>query len=300
VHAPQVALFFAPLGTLPYEDALAVFLVISVVVYGLCCRKLWVAASLSGWGWTAFALALGFPPFYALLASGQTSVFALAWFTAGYLALRAGRPLLAGLALGMLAYKPTLLIAAGCVWLLTGQIRVIAGAALAAAVQFGLALAWFGSAAIAGYFENFRRVAGALTLLESQPQLMHSLSSFFSILLPWPAVAAGAYAVTAAIVLALAVRAWRSSAPLDLRFSVLLLATILVNPHAYSYELVVLVPVFVLVSAWALAAHAKWWIWLLLYLSFYLPAFDAFTSTSRVQVSVIAMCGLLLALSSRK
>ena len=45
---------------------------------------------------------------------------------------------------------------------------------------------------------------------------------------------------------------WKSPAPLALRFSALTLAAVLVNPHLYIYDLLALVPAFLLLADWAL------------------------------------------------
>jgi hypothetical protein len=300
-HTPQVALFFAPFGAQPYERALAIWLAISAAVYAASCWILWKALpELGAWGWIVALGCVGFPAFHALLAAGQTSSLALAWFTIGYFALKADRPWLAGFALGVLVYKPTLGLAAACVFFSARYARVIAGAVAAAALQFALAWIYFGWAAIAGYIDNFRQVASSLPLLEAQPHLMHSLSSFFSMFLPWPRVAVAAYAISAVVILAIAVRTWRTSAPLELRYSVLLLATVLVNPHVYSYELVVIVPAFLLLAAWAVRNPAAGrTLWTPLAMVFITPALDAFTSVSRVQWSVIAMTALTVTVAKR-
>ena len=45
---------------------------------------------------------------------------------------------------------------------------------------------------------------------------------------------------------------WKSSAPLALRFSALTLAAVLVNPHLFVYDLLVLAPVLLLLADWIL------------------------------------------------
>ena len=81
-----------------------------------------------------------------------------------------------------------------------------------------------------------------LPLLEPRLYQTHSLRSFWSLLLPWPRVAFALYVVSALAVLVLAVRVWKSGASLPVRFSALLLATVLVSPHLTVYDLVILAP----------------------------------------------------------
>jgi hypothetical protein len=296
VHPPQVALFFSPLAALPYGPALTVWLVVSAAVYLICCRALYRALpALHSYRGTITLLAVGFPAFYSLIAFGQTSAFALAWFTLTYFALRHHRPWLAGLALGALAYKPSLLVVIPFAWLAAGEYRMVAAAIGAAVVEFAAAYVYFGASAISGYVANFRSLAEHGSLLEARPELMHSLRSFFALLVPWPALAWIAYGLASGAVVWLAVRVWKSRAPLDLRYGVLVLATIIVDPHVYTYELVVLAIAFALLASAAIElGRSNTPFWVLMYLSYYLPALDELTSVTRVQWSVPALVGLLL------
>jgi hypothetical protein len=299
VHTPQVAMFFAPLAALPYEHAVVAFLALSWVTYAVTCLWLWRRlVPLRDFGLATPLLCLSFPPLIAVSVAGQTSTLALAWFALAYLALRADRRWLAGLALGMLAYKPTLGLGIAVVFLWTRQGRIIGGAVTAALAQGVLAWLYFGGEAIAGYFANFATVARSVPMLEARPDIMHSLRSLFWFLLPWPAAAVIAYAGVSGIVLMLAIRLWRRPSPLELRYGALMIASLLVNPHVYSYELVVLALPFLLIAAWALESRLRSrTFWLLGYACFFLPAFDAFTVATRVQWSVVALLALLIALT---
>jgi hypothetical protein len=303
IHAPQVAMFFGPLARLPYETAVTVWLVLSAVVYAGCCYAMWaVLPNLDRHGWIVALLAAAFPAFYGLITFGQTSAFALLWLVLGFLALRSGRPWLAGLMVGSLAYKPTLLLVLPLAFIYQGQFQVVLGAVAAALVQFAAAWFFLGKAAIVGYVINFKAVAASGFLLEARPELMHSLKAFFSILLPWPTSAMVLYIATALVVIVIALRNWRTAARLELRYSVLLLATVLVDPHVYTYELVVLVPAFLLAASWVLERPGKdVRFWMVMGLCYMLPALTPLTSVTRIQWSVPALATLMgmLVLSAR-
>jgi hypothetical protein len=207
IHAPQVAVFFAPLARAPYERAVTLWLLLSAAIYAACCYAMWKSLpSLLTHGWIVALLAAAYPAFYALITFGQTSAFALLWFTLAFFALKHERPWLAGFALGSLAYKPTLVLVLPFAFLYARQYKVVIAACIAALLQFGVAWAYFGSDAVMGYVNNFRAAAEFTSLLEARPELMHSLKSFFSLLLPWPALAFAAYVATAFAFGALAVR----------------------------------------------------------------------------------------------
>jgi hypothetical protein len=296
IHAPQVALFFAPLAGLPYEKALVFWLTLSAITYAVSGWALWRALpNLRRFGWIVALLAVASPAFYALVTFGQTSAFALLWFTLGFLALRRGRPWLAGLALGTLFYKPTLVLVLPFAFLYARQFQVLLGAIVSALIQVTVVLAYFGKAAVIGYVHNFREAVASGTLLEARPELMHSLKAFFSILLPWPALALLCYAIAALIVFALAVRTWNTKAPLELRYAVLLLATVLMDPHVYTYELVVLVLPLMLLASWAVQrSQAISGLWIALACSYALPAFTVLVGLTGIQWSVVAFTGLTI------
>jgi hypothetical protein len=159
-------------------------------------------------------------------------------------------------------------------------------------------VAYYGSGVLGPYFDAVRHVGEIADALEPIRYQMQSLRSFFSVLVPSPDVAFGAYLLTAAVVVGLAARCWRTPAALELRYSVLLLATILVDPHVNPYDLVAIVPVFILIPQWAIA---RGWngrlLWGLLGLCYYLPGLASVPALTHVQVSVIAMAGLTLVLA---
>ena len=71
---------------------------------------------------------------------------------------------------------------------------------------------------------------------------MHSLRAFWNLLLPWPDAAFTLYILTAIGILIFAIACWRRPAPLEHRFAIMLLATVLVAPHLTVYDLVILTP----------------------------------------------------------
>jgi hypothetical protein len=86
---------------------------------------------------------------------------------------------------------------------------------------------------------------------------------------------------------------WRSRAPLALRYSALLIATVLVAPHLTIYDLVILVPAFLLLADWALHESAPTSVPILLYLCYALPLIGPLSRYTHVQLSVVAFAGLL-------
>jgi hypothetical protein len=302
VYGPQVALLFAPLAGLRYGAALALWLLASALLYGLCVAAVFrTCPRLAGHGRLVALLALAYPPLFSLIGHGQSSALALACVSAAWLGLRAGRPFAAGLALGCLVYKPQLALGAILVLLAAREGRMLAGAAAAASAQLAWAWLWLGGAALASYAGVVTRLGELAPVLGFKLHQMHCLRAFFDLLAPAP-LASPAWAICAVAALALAHRVWRSASPLAARFAALLLATALVNPHQYMYDLVVLAPAWLLLADLSLARPEASWtppLRVLVYAGGLLPVFGPLARPTHVQLSVLALAALLVLLAFR-
>lgn len=108
LYPPQVAAAFGPLARLSYLPALLVWLALSTVGFVLSALALrrWLFPDCER---TLFWLAVAaFPPFWVVIQYGQLSTAALVAFTLAVVALGRDHRFAAGLALGVLVYKPTL------------------------------------------------------------------------------------------------------------------------------------------------------------------------------------------------
>jgi hypothetical protein len=112
-------------------------------------------------------------------------------------------------------------------------------------------------------------------------------------LVPVRTLAALLYILSAVIVIGASVLIWRSRAPLALRYSALLIATVLVAPHLTIYDLVILVPAFLLLADLALEESAPTSVPVLLYLCYALPLIGPLSRYTHVQLSVMAFAALL-------
>ena len=156
--------------------------------------------------------------------------------------------LLAGVCLGLLAYKPQLALvpacvfAVGCVWgpetgiprdvgtTRVGSCKVVLGGVIAVVAQFLAAWFWYGAGPLIAYAHVLRRIGSAAEILEPRPYLMHSLRAFWELLLGRGEAAFVLYALTAGLMIALAIACWRKPVAIEQRFAVMLLATVLVAP----------------------------------------------------------------------
>jgi glycosyl transferase family 87 len=292
-YGPQISVFFSPLARLPYGSALIVWMAVSLLTYLACAFAVLKACPRLRDRRAAVALLLlADPALYYTLSFGHISAIALACVTLAFLALRAGRGFLAGVAIGSLIYKPSFGVAPAIVFVAAAEWRIVLGAVTGAALQFAAAGLFWGPSILLDYGRAVVRLGpdmrDELTLYH-----LHSWRGFFEIL-GWPdTVAFVAYVIAAAVVLALAVRCWRSTAPLAVRFAVVVIATVLVNPHMYVYDFVIMMPAFLVLWDWieterpqrTPSTQTTMLLWLL-YVCYWSPNFAIVAVKWHVQLSV--------------
>jgi len=299
LYGPHVGLAFVPLARFSFPVAARVWVTFSLVLYFACIWMIWRSCpSLQPHGRLVATAAAAFPPLFHFFVRGQISVLVLACFVAAFLAFRSDRPWLAGIALGLLVFKPQFLVAVPLVLLLARAWESFGGLVVSAAAQFGLAWMYFGSAVMRSYFETLWHVSRWIGAAELSlaPIQMHSLRSFWTLLIPWPQLALGLYLLTSVVGIAVAAAVWKTASPIALRFSALTLAAVLVNPHLFVYDLVVIAPALLLIVNWILRDpnHASSnALRLLTYLAFVLPLFGPLSRWTHLQLSVPAFAVLL-------
>jgi Glycosyltransferase family 87 len=299
LYGPQVGLLFVPLSRFSFPAAARIWVVTSVLVFASCVYLIWSCCpTLRPHSGMVALCAIAFPPLFHFFVRGQMSALVLACFTAAFLAFRADRPWLAGLALGFLIFKPQFLVAIPLVLLLSQAWKALAGLLLAAVAQLFLTRIYFGAAVLHAYFDTLRHISGVMDQFELSlaPIQMHSLRSFWTLLIPWPEVALALCILSSLVAVAMAAAIWKSSAPLALRFSALTVAAVLVNPHLFVYDLLVLAPAMLLLVDWLLTnpqSASFPTLHLLLYLAFILPLFGPLSRWTHIQLSVPAFAALL-------
>ena len=104
-NPPFYALLYTPTAWLPYQWSALIWSVISLLALAVGVR--WLAPERR---WQTLWHAIGFYPVLAVMQYGQNSLLSFAVFCGTYRLLANRRPFVAGLAAGLLAFKPTLLI----------------------------------------------------------------------------------------------------------------------------------------------------------------------------------------------
>ncbi|MEZ5822201.1 MAG: glycosyltransferase family 87 protein [Bradyrhizobium sp.] len=241
-HYPPPFLFVASfLAQFPYAVAFAGWMAVSVVPYAAVVRG--IVGRPFG-----LVLAIAFPMVFSNTLVGQNG-FLTAALVGGTLYLMPVRPVLAGVCLGLLSYKPQYGLLFPLVLIAAGHWRVfISAAATVVALAF---ISWlaFGIEAWKAFFHWMPTFSQAF--LSDGKATWWKLQSLYSLIrfLGGPESFAWAvYWVFVASVATVLVLMWRSRVPYTLKAAALAAGTLLTTPYLFMYDMVVLaIPVAFLV-----------------------------------------------------
>jgi hypothetical protein len=302
-YSPVIAWLCAPLASWGFAQALAWWWVLTVVLYALAVwLTVWAGTEPGrdrmGWDpWLMMLAAAAFPALFSVLRYGQLSALSLLLVSGACAAASARRNLLAGLLLGLLAYKPNLLLIPVLVFVLIRQWPLVAGLVLGATLETAANITLAGTAAMAQYGRTLLEIARHPELVQFFPAESHSVRGFVRLLLPWPPVVAAAGWVAIPLGAWMAVRVWSAHEDWRPRWAALVLAMLLASPHLLTYDLLLGAVPLLLLADWHLtesgrvpAAEWRWGLGLL-YFGAWPGTFIA--RLFHVQVSTVGMAMLL-------
>jgi arabinofuranan 3-O-arabinosyltransferase len=233
-HYPPTYLPVAALlAKVSYIPAQNFFLFSTFLAYMFCLRKI-VGENFG------YLFAAAFPAVLANVMAGQNGFLSAALLGGTLLALNA-RPILAGVLLGLLTYKPHLglllpvALAAGGYW------RAFVTAGIAAAVMALASWAAFGSDTWHAFFANIGHTSQAF--LGDGWADFGKLQTAFGLVRTLGGGEPLAWSVQGTLALSVAVAVavlWRSRAEYDLKAAALATGALLATPYLYMYDLMVL------------------------------------------------------------
>ncbi len=233
-HYPPTFLFVAaPLATLPYLAAWAVWLAITLPAYVAAVRA--IIGERIG-----IVLALGFPGVLWNISVGQNG-FLTAALIGGTLICLERRPLLAGICLGLLTYKPQFGLLFPLVLLADRRWRVLIAASVTAAALAAASVAAFGLESWHAFFE-WMPVTSNAVFAEGRAGLQ-KLQSLLGVV-RWLGGSMTAAWVAQAVLIAGAIVAlawlWRQRVRYEIKAAALAVAAMLATPYLYIYDFPVL------------------------------------------------------------
>ena len=247
VVPPFYALLFVPLSQLPYVPAYGVWAALNVGLLFAALRVLrpHFAVLQGDDSGIAHLAVFSFFPFLECLFDGQNSVVTLFLFAAAYAALRRHRDAIAGVTLGLALYKPQLVGVMALFLLASRRWRAIVGLAGMGLLLAAISYAVVGPRGVADYVELAATMPGWIYLPGWRTWNMHSWNSLFVLLFPGPGLSQALTLAAVLVTLTFLALAWRSSAHdalgFDLGFALAVLGTLLISPHVFAYDLLLLV-----------------------------------------------------------
>lgn len=244
-YPPSFMLAMWPLGMLPLIAAYFVLIGISVVLF------VWATAGRQWRSWFGYA-ALVAPATTITIIAGQAGLLAAA-LMAGAFRLAAMRPVIAGIVLGLLTYKPQFgilvpvaLVAAGLWRTIAAAMFTLLGLVLLSGLIFGWSVwpAW--ATGIIAYSDQF--AAESSGILHFMPTVFVALTRLGVA----PAAAQLAQAASAIVAAGVVWDCFRRGAT-PLAGAALMTATFLATPHAFVYDM----PIVATAVLWTVAEGVR-------------------------------------------
>ncbi len=284
---PPVALLLAwPLALLPYPWALLAWLVAGMAAYLATIRGILADRR-------AMLAAVAFPASFVTASHGQNAFVTTALLGCALLALRR-RPVVAGILIGVLAFKPQLGILIPLALIAGGHWRAIVAAAITVAAMAAVSLAAFG----APVWRDFAAGAdlGRQTLEQGlvpfyKMQSVFAMARDLGLGIPVATVAQGLATIASALVV---IRIWRKPGPRDIKNAVLVVAGLLATPFALDYDLLLLALPIAWIAARALRDGARPFELSLLSALFLLPLIARpFASVTHLSLTPLVLAAFL-------
>ena len=220
-------------AAVPYAFGLAIWLAASLAAYLAVMRTILPRTE-------TLLIAVAFPAVFVNIGHGQNG-FLTAALLGGALHWLDRRPLLAGILIGCLAYKPQFGVLIPFALLAGGRWRTIGAALATIAALVAVSFATLGAGVWHAFADsmNFTQTV----VLEQGGTGWEKIQSIFSAARLWGAGVQLAYAIQFALALMLAASLawlWQSDAAFELKAAGLATASLLATPYVLDYDLVVL------------------------------------------------------------
>jgi len=233
-HYPPFFLAIAFLvATVPYAFGLSIWLVASLAAYLAAIRAILPRPE-------TLLIAAAFPAVFINIGHGQNG-FLTAALLGGALHWLDRRPWLAGVLIGLLAYKPQFGVLIPVALIASGRWNVIGAAIATIAALVALSFATLGAGVWHAFADsmNFTQTV----VLEQGGTGWEKIQSIFSAARMWGAAIPTAYAIQGTLLLTLAATTawlWHSRAAFELKAAALAAGSLLATPYVLDYDLVAL------------------------------------------------------------
>ncbi len=246
-YPPFFLILAAGLALLPYTLSWLTWMAATLPLYFVVMRRIID-------GKTAMLAAIGFPAVAVNFLHGQNGFLTAALIGGAMLSLRS-KPLMAGLLIALLAYKPQFGVLTPLALLAGGYYRTFAAAAITLIGMCVIATLTFGTEIWLAFYES--RHFSQNFILEAGSTGWQKIQSIFSAVRMWGGSIGQAYFAQACLALILVgstIWIWRSKADHDLKAASLIVGSLLITPYMLDYDMVALAPALLFVTRYGLKA----------------------------------------------
>jgi alpha-1,2-mannosyltransferase len=222
-----------PLAALPYAMAYGLWVVLLLAIHVATWHRAFGGTSAAFWA------AMSATGVYVNVMHGQNGLLNASLVGLCLLMLHT-RPLLAGILLGALCYKPQIGLPIGVLLLATGQWRAVLGAALSVALLCGASALVLGIDVWRAFVANAAATQAMLEDLSLPLGKLGTVFSFARLLGLAPAPAYVLQGLVAIVALTVAIRAWRRPGERVGKLAVAAAMVPLVPPYLFDYDFVIL------------------------------------------------------------
>jgi hypothetical protein len=236
-YPPFFLLVAAALAALPYLWSLAVWNVAGFVFYA--CIMARIVGSIRGW----LLPVIAFPAIFVNISHGHNGFLTAGLFGLSFLFLDK-RPWLAGIFIGLLAYKPQFGVLIPLALLAGGYYRTFLSASVTVISLGVIVTLVYGWEIWPAFFESLELTRNVI--LEQGVTGWHKIQSVFSVVMLWTGSLTLAYllqGILTLVVLVVAIIAFRFPSAIEDRAALIITGALLATPYALDYDLVVLAPV---------------------------------------------------------
>lgn len=246
-YPPFFLILAAGLAVLPYTLSWLTWMAATLPLYVMTMRRI------IG-GKTALLAAIGFPAAAVNFLHGQNGFLTAALIGGAMISLRS-KPLMAGVLIALLAYKPQFGVLIPIALLAGGYYRTFLVAGLTLAGMCAIATLAFGTEIWLAFYES--RHFSQHHILEAGSTGWQKIQSIFSAIRMWGGSVDQAYFAQACLSLFLVISTiwiWRSKADHDLKAASLIVGSLLITPYMLDYDMVALAPALLFVTRYGLKA----------------------------------------------
>ena len=239
LNPPFYAFLFIPFALFPYPFSPILWMSINLFLHWLGLKFLQPIRT-----FPIYLLTLTWQPAFAAVSFGQNAFLSLFFLCFTFILWKKEKYFMAGLVIGLLLYKPQLLVGVLLLWILdfSKSWRALIGFGLTSLILLSLSFLILPEATVE-YFVFTQKIASNLMNVEGFPIWnAHSVQSFWLAILPEVTnLTKGLYFISALMGLWLFLRFFRSTKNQTLRYGAAICLTVWVTPYIMVYDWVLLI-----------------------------------------------------------